>query len=49
MISGFHLEVAESCAVLGHYMSSGNVLPTFRDNGTDRLSWNVGKLPLLTV
>jgi hypothetical protein len=32
-ISGFRREVAENCAVLGHYAaSSGNFLPMFRDN-----------------
>jgi hypothetical protein len=31
--SGFHLEIDESCALLGCYAgSSGNSLPTFRDN-----------------
>jgi hypothetical protein len=33
MISSFHHEVHENCAVLGYYaVSSGNFLPTFRDN-----------------
>ena len=33
MISGFRREVAEKCALLGYYaVSSGNLLPTFRDN-----------------
>ena len=33
MISGFRREVAENRALLGYYaMSSGNFLPTFRDN-----------------
>jgi len=33
MISGFHLEVAENCALLGYYaVSSGNFLPTFPNN-----------------
>ena len=33
MISGFRREVAENCALLGYYaVSSGNSLPTFRDN-----------------
>jgi len=33
MISGFRREIDESCALLGHYAaSSGNSLPTFRDN-----------------
>ena len=60
VISDFHREVADNCALLGHYAaSSGNFLPTFRNNlsvpssgdtGTDRLSRNVGKkLPLLTA
>ena len=33
VISGFFHEVAENCALLGYYAaSSGNFLPTFRDN-----------------
>ena len=33
LISGFRREVDENCALLGHYAeSSGNSLPTFRDN-----------------
>jgi hypothetical protein len=33
MISDFRREVAENCALLGYYAaSSGNFLPTFRDN-----------------
>jgi hypothetical protein len=33
VISGVRHEVAENCAVLGYYASSsGNFLPTFRDN-----------------
>jgi hypothetical protein len=33
VISGFHLEVDENCALLGYdATSSGNSLPTFRDN-----------------
>jgi hypothetical protein len=33
VISGFHRDVDEICAVLGCYAaSSGNLLPTFRDN-----------------
>jgi len=33
MISGFQHEVAENCALLGHYAaSSGNLLLMFRDN-----------------
>jgi len=33
MISGFHHEVDENCALLGYYAASnGNLLPTFRDN-----------------
>jgi hypothetical protein len=31
VISGFRREVAENCAVLRYYASSGNFLPTFRD------------------
>jgi len=45
VISCFRCEVDEICALLGYYAaSSGNCLPTFRDN------LNVGKkLPLLAV
>jgi len=33
MISGFRREVAENCALLGHYATnSGNSLPTFRED-----------------
>ena len=33
MISGFHREVAENCALLGHYAAStSNLLQTFWDN-----------------
>ena len=33
MISGFHCEADENCALLGyHTASSGNYLPAFRDN-----------------
>ena len=33
VISGFHVEVDENCALLGYdAASSGNTLPTFRDN-----------------
>ena len=33
MILGFRLEVDESCVLLDYYAaSSGNFLPTFRDN-----------------
>ena len=33
LISGFHLEVAENCALLGYFAaSSGNFLPTSPDN-----------------
>jgi hypothetical protein len=33
VISGFRREVTENCALLGYYaVSSGNFLPTFRDN-----------------
>jgi len=32
-ISGFHGEVDENCVLLGYYTaSSGNLLPTFRNN-----------------
>jgi hypothetical protein len=35
VISGFSRETDENCALLGHYAaSSGNLLPTFRDNLT---------------
>ena len=62
VLSSFHREVDENCALLGYYAaSSGNSLPTFRDNlsvfgflvleeGTDMLSRNVGKeLPFLAT
>jgi hypothetical protein len=33
VISGFHSEVAENCAILRCYVANGgNFLPTFRDN-----------------
>ena len=33
LISGFRREVAENCVLMGYYAaSSGNFLPTFRDN-----------------
>jgi len=33
VISGFRHEVDENCALLGYYAaSSGNFVPTFRDN-----------------
>jgi hypothetical protein len=33
VFAGFRCEVAENCALLGYYAaSSGNFLPTFRDN-----------------
>jgi hypothetical protein len=33
LISGFHRDVYEICALLGYYVAScGNCLPTFRDN-----------------
>jgi len=49
-ISGFRHEVAENCAPLGYYgAGSGNSLPTLEE-GTNRLSRNVGKeLPLLSA
>jgi len=31
-ISGFRHEVPENCALLGHYATSSNFLPTFRHN-----------------
>ena len=59
MSSVFRREVDENCALLGYYeASSGNSLPTFRDNlsgptledGTDMLSRKFGKeLQLLAV
>ena len=54
MISGFHCEGDENCALLRHYaVSSDNYLPAFfdpPDDGTDRLSRNFGKkLPLFAV
>ena len=57
--ASFHSEVDENCALLSYYAaSSGNLLPTFRDNlsdltledGTEKLSRNVSKkLPLLSA
>jgi len=53
-VSSFHCKVDEICALLDYYAaSSGNSLPTFRDNlsvlssrlkkdGTDTLSRSVG-------
>ena len=36
VISGFRRELDGNCAILGHYAaSSGNVLPTFRENPED--------------
>jgi hypothetical protein len=33
MISGFHRDVDDNCAILGYYATSNdNPLPTFRDN-----------------
>ena len=50
VISGFHHEVVEICALLCYYtVSSGNFLLTLWDNilvpssGTDRVSHNVNK------
>jgi len=43
MILGFHLEVYENFALLGHYATySGNSLPTFRENVyvLDLEDWN---------
>lgn len=58
-ISGFCHKVEENCTLLGYYtVGSGNSWPTFWDNlwilthddGSNRLSWNVGKeWPLLAV
>jgi hypothetical protein len=40
MISGFHSEVDENCAVLDYYAaSSGNLVPTFLDNLSVPSSW----------
>jgi hypothetical protein len=49
-ISDFRREVAENCALLGYYgVGNGNSLPTLEE-GTDRLSQNVGEeLPLLSA
>jgi len=58
VISGFRREVDENCTLLGYNAaSSGNSLPTFRDNlsvptsrETDSLSRTIGKeLPLLSA
>ena len=32
MISDFHREADENCALLGYYAASSNFLPTFREN-----------------
>jgi hypothetical protein len=48
MISGFHREVDEKCALLGYYAASSDYfLPTFREDGNDWLSRNVGTKLLL--
>jgi len=40
MISGFHHEVDEICALLGHYAAySGNLLPPFQDSLSVPTSW----------
>jgi len=40
VISGFRCEVAENCALLGHYAArSDNFLPTFQDNLSVSSSW----------
>ena len=51
VVSGFNCEVDENSAPLSYYAaSSGNILPTFRKDGTDWLSRNVGtKLPLFAA
>ena len=53
VISGFHGDVDEICALLGYYAAASvNPLPTFRhiEDWTDRFSRNVGKgLPLGAV
>ena len=51
VISGFHRAVDENYTLLSYYAaSSGNLLPTFREDGTDWLSRNVGtKLPLFAA
>jgi len=42
VISGFHREADKNCALLCFYaLSSGNLLPTFREDVTDWLSRNV--------
>jgi hypothetical protein len=49
-ISDFRRELAENCVRLGYYgADNGNSLPTLEE-GTDRLSRNVGEeLPLLSA
>jgi hypothetical protein len=42
VISGFRREVAENCALLGHYAASSDKFLNPED-GTDRLSRNVGE------
>jgi len=50
VISGFHLEIAEKCALLGYYAASScNFLPKFRYIGPGGLSRNVCKKWLLTT
>jgi hypothetical protein len=51
VISIFRRDVDENCAFLGyHAANSGNFLPTYLEDGTYRLSRNVGKkLPLLAA
>lgn len=40
MISGFHHEVDEICALLGNYAAySGNLLPAFQDSLSGRTLW----------
>ena len=48
MISSFHHEVHENCAVLGYYaVSSGNFLPMFRDNSISPIL--KGQMEFLTL
>ena len=51
VISVFRRDVDENYAFLGyHAANSGNFLMTYLEDGTDRLSRNVGKkLPLLAA
>jgi len=47
MISGFHRELDENCALLGYYAaSSGNFLPTFGENLSEGRQLSLDSWPL---